>query len=91
MRLQPVQGGDGQLGLVGKPFVSAPVKSKTLSESGDVLLSAVCAFQNCSMTLDESGNVRKQAGKCRIPGLQESIQECITQAKQAGLIASSKN
>ena len=85
------KGGDGQLGLVGKPFVSAPIKSKMLSESGNVLLSAVCAFQNCSMTLDESGKVRNQAGKCRIPGLQATIQECVARAKHAGLIAPSKS
>lgn len=85
------KGGDGQLGLVGKPFVSAPIKSKTLSEDGDVLLSAVCAFQNCSVTLDTTGNLRNQSGKCRISGLQQSIQECIARAKQTGLIAPSKS
>jgi alpha-tubulin suppressor-like RCC1 family protein len=83
------KGGDGQLGLVGKPFVTAPVKSKTLSEDSNdgVLLSAICAIQKCSVTLDATGSVRKKAGKCRATTMvDEGIQECIARAKQAGLI-----
>ena len=88
------KGGDGQLGLVGKPYVMAPVKSKNLSEGihrskkkdASVLLSAICAIQNCSVTLDMAGNVRRQAGKCRTTVVAEGIQECIVRAKQAGLI-----
>lgn len=81
------KGGDGQLGLVGKPYVSAPVKSKTLSEDNDgVLLSAVCAIQKCSLTLDAVGSVRNQAGKCRTTMVNEGIRACIARATQAGLI-----
>jgi alpha-tubulin suppressor-like RCC1 family protein len=87
------KGGDGQLGLVGKPYVMAPIKSKTLSEDdnnkngGGVLLSAICAIQNCSITLDTQGSVRKQAGKCRSTVVDQGIQDCIARARQAGLIA----
>lgn len=82
------KGGDGQMGLVGKPYVSAPVKSKTLSEvyDGGVLLSAVCAIQKCSATLDAAGTVRRRTGKCRTAVVEEGIQECIARAKEAGLI-----
>lgn len=81
------KGGDGQLGLVGKPYVSAPVKSKTLSEDeSGVLLSAVCAIQNCSMTLDTNGIVRQKAGKCSTDFVEKGIQTCISRAKVEGLI-----
>jgi alpha-tubulin suppressor-like RCC1 family protein len=81
------KGGDGQLGMVGKPFVSAPVKSKILSEDqrGE-LLSAVCAVQNCSATLDTTGKIRQQAGKCRAVGVHQELQDCITRAKLNGLV-----
>ncbi len=83
------KGGDGQLGLVGKPYVSAPIKSKTLSEEQG-LLSAVCAIEQCSLTLDETGTVRNQAGKCRNTAIVEKgVEECIIRAKHAGLIGSS--
>eukprot|EP00980_Cylindrotheca_fusiformis_P004758 scaffold1016_cov105-Cylindrotheca_fusiformis.AAC.4 len=49
------KGGDGQLGLVGKPFVSAPVKSTKLSSSEMVAAAAVCAVQACSATIDVAG------------------------------------
>jgi len=81
------KGGDGQLGLVGKPFVSATVKSKTLSEEqSGVLLSAICAVQNCSVTLDINGDVRSRAGKCRTDIVEREIQKCVARAKQEGLI-----
>ena len=82
------KGGDGQLGMVGKPYVSAPVKSKVLSEDprGE-LLSAVCAVKNCSVTLNEKGTVRRTSGKCRVAELEEEIRDCFARAKLQGLIA----
>lgn len=81
------KGGDGQLGLVGKPYVSAPVKSKVLSEDQNgELLSAVCAVQKCSLTLDLTGRVRRKAGKCRSSEVHKGIEECIARAKLVGLI-----
>lgn len=82
------KGGDGQLGMVGKPYVSAPAKSKSLSENGpnSELLSAVCAVQKCSMTLDVTGKVRHTAGKCQAAGVQEALEHCIARAKLNGLI-----
>ena len=83
------KGGDGQLGMVGKPYVSAPVKSKVLSEdpSGE-LLSAVCAVKNCSMTLNMKGTVQRTSGKCRVAEVEEEIRHCFDRAKRQGLIAS---
>jgi len=43
------KGGEGQLGLTSKPWVSAPMRSKVLS-SKSPNIAAVCAFKNCSMT-----------------------------------------
>jgi len=85
------KGGDGQLGLVGKPYVSAPIKSKILSEDphrGE-LLSAVGAVKNCSITLDTTGSIRRTAGKCRRMDkvlLHQALQDCIERAKHDGLI-----
>lgn len=75
------KGGDGQLGLIGKPFVSAPVQSKILSEPG---IAAVCAFKACSITLDEHGSVKQQVGKCR--SASEGLLKCVARAKRDGLI-----
>lgn len=80
------KGGDGQLGLVGKPFVSAPVKSTKLS-SKDV--SAVCAIKNCSITLDKNGSILQKAGRCASSSLIiEGIAKCISRAKKEELISS---
>lgn len=77
------KGGDGQLGLVGKPFVSAPIKSKTLSESG---VAALCAIKACSMTLDDGGRVKSKAGKCRSNVVEEGLAKCRARAQRNGLI-----
>lgn len=82
------KGGDGQLGLVGKPYVSAPVKSKGLSKNN---VHAVCAVQNCSLTLDADGNVKDRVGKCRTIEVEKGIQECITRALREGLVNEKKS
>lgn len=84
------KGGDGQLGLMGRSFVSAPVKSKTLSEDGNgVLLSSVCAIQKCSLTLDTKGSIRNKVGRCKTNTVEKGIQTCIAKAKGEGLIEDS--
>ena len=84
------KGGDGQLGLVGKPFVSAPIKSTVLSsKSGDsdggTKIAAICAVKACSFTLDSNGKILKQTGRCRSV-IQDEIGRCISQAKLDGLL-----
>ncbi|CAJ1945938.1 unnamed protein product [Cylindrotheca closterium] len=77
------KGGDGQLGLVGKPFVSAPVKSKTLSSP---LAKAVCAFRACSVALDENGKSLAKAGTCSsLPS--DWLSKCIQTKEKEGLIS----
>ena len=77
------KGGEGQLGLSSKPWVSSPSKSKVLSSSkGDI--SAVCAYRNCSLTLNDEGEVMKTAGKCK--GMERMIEACIKRAKDTGLL-----
>ena len=71
--------GDGQCGFIGKPYVSAPRRSKLLSstskgeKSGSKELdndrnsgyiAAVCAIESCSITLNDEGKVMEQVGKC---------------------------
>jgi alpha-tubulin suppressor-like RCC1 family protein len=80
------KGGDGQLGLVGKRFVSSPIRSTVLSEAG---VAAVCAVKACSMTLDDRGRVKKQVGKCR--SVTEGLSKCIARAKWDGLIHDDNN
>jgi alpha-tubulin suppressor-like RCC1 family protein len=78
------KGGDGQLGLVGKPFVSAPVKSRFLSsDRGDI--AAVCAVKACSFTLDRKGSISQQAGRCRSV-IKEELDRCLARAKHEGLV-----
>jgi alpha-tubulin suppressor-like RCC1 family protein len=81
------KGGEGQLGLVGKPFVSAIVQSTKLSSSQNEI-SAVCAIQNCSLTLDKSGTVLKSVGRCHMitSDFQERLQICIAKADENGFI-----
>lgn len=80
------KGGDGQLGLVGKPFVSAPVKSTKLSSKD---ASAVCAIKDCSITLDKNGYILQKAGRCASSSLIiEGIAKCISRAKKEELISS---
>lgn len=82
------KGGEGQLGLSSKPWVSSPSKSKLLSSStGNI--SAVCAIRNCSMTLDDGGDVLARAGKCSIEmkGMKRALEACRKRAKETGLIS----
>lgn len=77
------RGGEGQLGGVGKPFVSAPTKSKILSSDK---VSAVCAVKDCTLTINDSGDILKMVGKCRGRGFQEYINACRERAKNEGLV-----
>lgn len=77
------KGGDGQLGLVGKPFVSAPVKSTKLSSP---LVAAVCAIQACSATMDSRGSILRKEGKCISTMVTTGIEECIERSKDDGLV-----
>jgi len=76
------KGGEGQLGLTSKPWVSSPSKSKQLSSSKSDI-SAVCAFKNCSMTLNDKGEVMKKAGKCslELKGMKRALDACRKRAK----------
>lgn len=80
------KGGEGQLGLTSKPWVSSPSKSKLLSSS-DANISSVCAFRNCSMTLNDTGEVMKKVGKCsiEIKGMKRALDMCRKRAKETGL------
>ena len=84
------KGGEGQLGLSSKPWVSSPAKSKQLSSSKfGVDIAAVCAFRNCSMTLNDSGGIEKKAGKCSmdaVKGLKRALDLCLKRAREDGLI-----
>ena len=79
------KGGDGQLGFVGKPFVSAPRKSKVLSQPGTA---AVCAIQHCSLTLGHNGEVKQKVGRrCNSDEVREGLERCIDRAQRHGLLA----
>lgn len=80
------KGGEAQLGLSSKPWVSSPAKSKLLSSSTPDI-SAVCAFRNCSMTLDDGGEVISKAGKCslQLKGMKKALEMCRKRAKETGL------
>jgi alpha-tubulin suppressor-like RCC1 family protein len=82
------KGGEGQLGLVGKPFVSAPIRSTVLSSSyKDATIAAVCGIRDCSLTLDSSGDVLNKAGRCRMAGeLKVALSACIERAERDGLL-----
>jgi alpha-tubulin suppressor-like RCC1 family protein len=83
------KGGEGQLGIIGKPFVSAPVRSSKLSSNKEGQIAAICAINHCSLTLDDHGNILKKAGKCRTTrAMKESLNACIQRAKQDGLLQS---
>jgi alpha-tubulin suppressor-like RCC1 family protein len=82
------KGGDGQFGFVGKPFVSAPRKSTSLSEEG---VAAVCAIENCSMTLADNGEVKQKVGRCQPSLIAKGIQNCVDRARRHGLIQEEKN
>ncbi|KAL3914102.1 MAG: hypothetical protein SGARI_000307 [Bacillariaceae sp.] len=77
------KGGDGQLGFVGKPFVSAPKKSKVLSQPGTA---AVCAIQHCSLTLGHKGEVKQKVGRrCNSDEVRKGLKRCIKRAQRHGL------
>jgi alpha-tubulin suppressor-like RCC1 family protein len=82
------KGGEGQLGFIGKPFVSAPKKSSQLSSKSEgEKIAAVCAIQHCSLTLDDHGRVLNKAGKCRFTtAMKESLDACIQRAANDGLL-----
>ena len=77
------RGSEGQLGGYGKPFVSAPIRSKLLSGKQ---VSAVCAVQNCTVALKENGTILKMVGKCNGKEIQSSLKRCIQQSKLDGLL-----
>ena len=81
------KGSEGQLGLSSRPFVSSPAKSKILSTSA-ADIGAVCAYRNCSMTLDVNGEVLRTAGKCslELQGMKEALDMCQERAQETGLI-----
>jgi len=86
------KGGEGQLGLVGKLFVSAPVLSTVLSskkiQQEEGRIAAVCAIQHCSLTLDNNGKILKKAGRCREnhDTFQTALMACLQRATNDGLI-----
>jgi alpha-tubulin suppressor-like RCC1 family protein len=83
------KGAEDQLGLSSKPFVSAPTKSKTLSSKNNSNISAVCAYRNCSLTLDDTGQVISKTGKCSLmdlPGMKKALDKCRKRAHVSGLI-----
>ena len=77
------KGGDGQLGFVGKPFISAPKRSSILSGKN---IAAVCAIQSCSLTLDDNGAIKSKVGKCRSSLISDGISKCIENARRHGLL-----
>lgn len=81
------KGGEGQLGLTSKPWVSSPSKSKALSSSKPDI-AAVCAFRHCSMTLDDTGQLKNSVGKCS--KLTKALELCQKRALESGLIQKSR-
>jgi alpha-tubulin suppressor-like RCC1 family protein len=80
------KGGEGQLGLVGKHFVAASVRSTILSSSKEEI-AAVCAIRNCSLTLDDTGKVLEKAGRCRMTEeMMNGLSACINRATRDGLL-----
>ena len=77
------RGGQGQLGVAGAPFVSAPVKATQLS--GGKGVAAVCALEDCTATVNKDGEIVKSVGKCS-KVLVEGFKECLRSAKQQNLI-----
>jgi len=47
---------------------------------------AVCAVENCSVILDENGHVNRKAGKCKSQTVAHGILDCITRARDEGLV-----
>lgn len=82
------KGGEGQLGLTSKPWVSSPSKSKALSSSSPDI-AAVCAFRHCSMTLGDDGEMKSSVGKCA--KIRRALELCQRRAAESGLIGSNNN
>eukprot|EP00977_Amphora_coffeiformis_P017825 scaffold5952_cov154-Amphora_coffeaeformis.AAC.2 len=83
------KGGERQLGLSQKLFLSAPAKSSELSSSRPEI-AAVCAIENCSLTLNDEGSVLKQAGKCReTTQFMKALGACQQRAADSGLLTDS--
>ena len=84
------KGGEGQLGLSQKLFLSAPAKSTELSSKRPEI-AAVCAIENCSLTLGNDGQVLKQAGKCReTRHFLQALDACRQQSENSGLLTRSE-
>ena len=81
------KGGEGQLGLTSKPWVSSPSKSKALSSSKPDI-AAVCGFRHCSMTLNDDGEVKNSVGKCSFSKMRWALELCRKRAAESGLINS---
>jgi alpha-tubulin suppressor-like RCC1 family protein len=91
------KGGEGQLGLNEKRFVSAPARSHVLSASSgksqspaatdSIAIASVCAIQNCSLTMDRNGKVLQKAGKCReTRDFVKALATCRERAEKSGLL-----
>jgi alpha-tubulin suppressor-like RCC1 family protein len=91
------KGGEGQLGLNEKRFVSAPARSQILSASSSksqspattdvIAIASVCAIQNCSLTMDRNGKVLQTAGKCReTQDFVKALANCRERAEKSGLL-----
>ena len=83
------KGGEGQLGILGKSFVSAPVRSTVLSSTLTTAdIAAVCAIHHCSMTLDSNGEILKQTGNCRMEheAIMNGLKACRDRAERDGLL-----
>lgn len=84
------KGGEGQLGLKEKRFLSAATRSSVLSSSSsnDDPIAAVCAIEHCSLTLDETGAILNKAGKCRTTqqSFKAALDACRKRAAGYGLI-----
>ena len=80
------KGGEGQLGLSQKLFLSAPARSPRLSSSRDEI-AAVCAIENCSLSLDSNGKPLKTSGKCRqTEQFLKALRGCQQRAADLGLL-----
>jgi hypothetical protein len=86
------KGSEGQLGLSSRPFVSSPARSKGLSSTVPNI-SAVCAYRDCSMTLNDDGEVMSRAGKCSpgLRGMKRALDLCRKRARETGLLESDGN
>jgi alpha-tubulin suppressor-like RCC1 family protein len=84
------KGGEGQLGLSQKLFLSAAARSPALSSKTE-RIAAVCAIENCSLTLKESGETMNSAGKCRhTEQFMKALSSCRRRAEDSGLLRGSK-